>query len=154
MSVCEATHTLSQLAPDACVWPVPITPVPSHSLSVTKWIHLQRGDTGIQQLFTKIHALLRPGGVLVCGVCLEGRRATTGIIACSRAPPWNCITLRTLADDFIPFLMRFASSDPGAAALEVIQEEMQTDPSECTSCPPRLCTLHILKASVCRLLAS
>ncbi|XP_050373934.1 probable RNA methyltransferase At5g51130 [Argentina anserina] len=34
-------------------------------LSVTKWIHLNWGDSGLLTLFTKIWKLLRPGGILV-----------------------------------------------------------------------------------------
>ncbi|KAK0077310.1 hypothetical protein PV325_004110 [Microctonus aethiopoides] len=34
-------------------------------LSITKWIHMNFGDAGLKQTFKRIHAQLRPGGVLV-----------------------------------------------------------------------------------------
>ena len=34
----------------------------AHSLSVTKWVHLNWGDAGIRDLFAKVFRLLKPGG--------------------------------------------------------------------------------------------
>ncbi|CAM6097609.1 unnamed protein product [Calypogeia fissa] len=34
-------------------------------LSVTKWIHLNWGDSGLIRLFAKIYHILRPGGILI-----------------------------------------------------------------------------------------
>lgn len=34
-------------------------------LSVTKWVHLHRGDPGLAALFARVAAALSPGGVLV-----------------------------------------------------------------------------------------
>ncbi|KAL6781054.1 hypothetical protein ACKKBG_A09600 [Auxenochlorella protothecoides x Auxenochlorella symbiontica] len=34
-------------------------------LSVTKWVHLNRGDEGLQALFIKFHTVLAPGGLLI-----------------------------------------------------------------------------------------
>lgn len=33
--------------------------------SVTKWVHLNRGDEGLQALFIKFHTVLAPGGLLI-----------------------------------------------------------------------------------------
>jgi 7SK snRNA methylphosphate capping enzyme len=33
--------------------------------SVTKWVHLNGGDTGLRAFFHRIHDVLRPGGTLV-----------------------------------------------------------------------------------------
>ncbi|KAI8984703.1 Bicoid-interacting protein 3-domain-containing protein [Mycotypha africana] len=35
------------------------------ALSITKWIHLHRGDEGLKAFFQKIHDTLKPGGTLV-----------------------------------------------------------------------------------------
>lgn len=34
-------------------------------LSVTKWVQLNWGDDGLEELFTRVYRLLRPGGVFV-----------------------------------------------------------------------------------------
>ena len=34
-------------------------------LSVTKWVHLHRGDAGLAALFARVAAALAPGGLLV-----------------------------------------------------------------------------------------
>jgi len=34
-------------------------------LSVTKWIHFNSGDAGVKELFRKVYASLRPGGVFI-----------------------------------------------------------------------------------------
>ena len=33
--------------------------------SVVKWIHYNNGDAGVQRLFDKVAALLRPGGIFI-----------------------------------------------------------------------------------------
>ena len=35
------------------------------ALSVTKWLHLHRGDEGLRAFFRKVHSLLSPGGLFV-----------------------------------------------------------------------------------------
>jgi 7SK snRNA methylphosphate capping enzyme len=35
------------------------------ALSVTKWVHLHRGDVGLREFFARIHSLLAPGGVFI-----------------------------------------------------------------------------------------
>ena len=35
------------------------------ALSITKWVHLNWGDTGIRRMFQKIYRHLRPGGRLI-----------------------------------------------------------------------------------------
>lgn len=34
-------------------------------LSVTKWIHMNWGDSGVKDMFKKVNQLLLPGGVFV-----------------------------------------------------------------------------------------
>jgi 7SK snRNA methylphosphate capping enzyme len=35
------------------------------ALSVTKWVHLHRGDLGLRAFFTRVHSLLAPGGLFI-----------------------------------------------------------------------------------------
>ncbi|KAG7672011.1 hypothetical protein Ndes2526B_g07034 [Nannochloris sp. 'desiccata'] len=35
------------------------------ALSVTKWVHLHRGDQGLRAFFARVHSLLAPGGVFI-----------------------------------------------------------------------------------------
>ncbi|KAK0204183.1 Bicoid-interacting protein 3-domain-containing protein [Desarmillaria ectypa] len=35
------------------------------AFSISKWIHLNQGDEGLQRFFHRVHSLLRPGGTLV-----------------------------------------------------------------------------------------
>jgi len=35
------------------------------ALSVTKWVHLHRGDQGLKAFFARVHSLLAPGGVFI-----------------------------------------------------------------------------------------
>jgi 7SK snRNA methylphosphate capping enzyme len=35
------------------------------ALSVTKWVHLHRGDQGLRAFFTRVHSLLTPGGIFI-----------------------------------------------------------------------------------------
>lgn len=33
--------------------------------SVTKWVHLNGGDTGLRKFFERVHSVLRPNGVFI-----------------------------------------------------------------------------------------
>lgn len=36
-----------------------------HRFSVTKWVHLNGGDTGLRKFFERVHSVLRPNGVFI-----------------------------------------------------------------------------------------
>ena len=72
--------------------PVPLPPHPHPPpplpCSVTKWVHLNRGDAGLQALFAAFAAALAPGGLLL----LEPQpwpsyRAACGKVPRAAAPP-------------------------------------------------------------------
>ncbi|PFH37282.1 bicoid-interacting protein BIN3 [Besnoitia besnoiti] len=66
-SCCEAVRRVQRaarmpplsLAPSLCSFDVILC------LSVTKWIHLHQGDGGILLLFSRLHAMLKAGGILL-----------------------------------------------------------------------------------------
>lgn len=57
-------RSIGVLAADTCCLRLPPSPaLPKHS--VLKWVHLNRGDAGLEALLAKFCHLLAPGGLLV-----------------------------------------------------------------------------------------
>ncbi|KXS09351.1 Bin3-domain-containing protein [Gonapodya prolifera JEL478] len=84
-------------------------------LSVTKWIHLRHGDTGLRRFFHRCYAALEPGGVLILEP-QEWKSYTKAVGVMGEVARSNYPTLELRPDDFERALLE----DVGFARAEVL----------------------------------
>ncbi|PFH46547.1 hypothetical protein AMATHDRAFT_77622 [Amanita thiersii Skay4041] len=80
------------------------------AFSISKWIHLNGGDSALEKFFHRVHSVLRPGGTLV----LEPQPLDTYAKAkrMSERLKENAKHLNLTPDDFPPLLRRIGFGEP------------------------------------------
>ncbi|TRY81273.1 hypothetical protein DNTS_012111 [Danionella cerebrum] len=109
-------------------------------LNFTKWIHLHKGDAGVKRLFHRIHADLRPGGVLILQP--QPWSSYTHHRSQMEVMRRNYSSIRLKPDQFSSFL----TTEVGFNSYEIIG----TTPSghKGKGCPPTHSISSVLKDSV------